>query len=101
MVFLKVFYKELITVILLAFAVGLGMFLIALVRGEFWIKLAIVVSVAAMVSCITAAFVGIILPMILRKLNIDPAGSDVPFITTIGDVITYSTYFSLAILILG
>jgi magnesium transporter len=54
-----------------------------------------------MVSCITAAVVGIILPMILRKLNIDPAGSDVPFITTIGDVITYSTYFSLAILILG
>jgi len=97
----KVFYKELITVILLAFAVGLGMFLIALIRGEFWIKLAVVVSLSAMVSCITAAVVGIILPMILRNLNIDPAGSDVPFITTIGDVITYSTYFSLAILILG
>jgi Mg/Co/Ni transporter MgtE len=39
--------------------------------------------------------------MILRKMNIDPAGADVPFITTIGDVITYATYFSLAKLILG
>ncbi len=80
---------------------GFGMFIIALIRGGFWVKLALVVSLSAMVSCTTAAIVGIILPMILRKMNIDPAGADVPFITTIGDVITYATYFSLAKLILG
>jgi len=97
----KVFFKELSTVMLLALAVGFGMFIIALIRGGFWVKLALVVSLSAMVSCTTAALVGIILPMILRKLHIDPAGADVPFITTMGDVITYATYFSLAKLILG
>jgi|GEM_PF-764799 Mg2+ transporter (mgtE) len=97
----KVFLKEFVTVMLLALAVGFGMFMIALIRGGFWMKLALVVGISAMVSCTTAAIVGIILPMLLRKMNIDPAGADVPFITTIGDVITYATYFSLAKLILG
>jgi magnesium transporter len=97
----KVFLRELSTVMLLALAVGFGMFIIALIRGGFWVKLALVVSLSAMVSCTTAALVGIILPMVLRKMNIDPAGADVPFITTLGDVITYATYFSLAKIILG
>ncbi|MEO0139579.1 MAG: magnesium transporter [candidate division WOR-3 bacterium] len=99
--FLNVFFKEFATVIFLAFAVGFGMFLISLIRGNFWLKLAFVVGTASAVSCITAATVGIILPLILRSLRIDPAGADVPFITTFGDAITYSTYFILAKVIIG
>ncbi len=95
-----VFLREVITVMLLALAVGFGMFIIALIRGSFWVKLALVVGLSAMVSCTIAALFGIILPIILRKMNIDPAGADVPFITTMGDVITYATYFSLAKLLI-
>ncbi len=98
--FLKFFWKEFSTALLISIAIAFGMFLIALFRGKFFLDLAIVVSLSSIVSCITANTFGFLTPIILRMLRIDPAGVDIPFITTIGDIITYITYFTLANLIL-
>lgn len=52
--------------------------------------------VALLVGAVTGAFV----PMILRKLKIDPSVASGPFMTTLNDVIALTIYFSLATLIL-
>lgn len=52
--------------------------------------------VALLVGAVTGAFV----PMILRKMKIDPSVASGPFMTTLNDVIALTIYFSLATLIL-
>ncbi|MDG0889295.1 magnesium transporter [Paracholeplasma manati] len=64
--------------IMVSFTVGLALF------------------VALLVGAVTGAFV----PMILRKLKIDPSVASGPFMTTLNDVIALTIYFSLATLIL-
>jgi magnesium transporter len=64
--------------IMVSFTVGLALF------------------VALLVGAVTRAFV----PMILRKLKIDPSVASGPFMTTLNDVIALTIYFSLATLIL-
>ncbi len=94
------FIKEFSTILIIAIIIALGMFLIAIVRGNFFIKLAIVVALASVISAIVANIFGFLMPLFLRRFNVDPAGTSVPLITTIGDVITYTTYFTLAKIIL-
>lgn len=98
--FLKLFFKEFSTILIISTIIALGMFIIALFRGDFYIKLALVVALTSIISSIVANTFGFITPIILRKMNIDPAGTDIPLITTIGDALTYSTYFTLAKIIL-
>jgi magnesium transporter len=98
--FLKLFFKEFSTILIISTIIALGMFIIALLRGDFYIKLALVVALTSIISSIIANTFGFITPIILRKMNIDPAGTDIPLITTIGDALTYSTYFTLAKIIL-
>ena len=98
--FLKLFLKEFSTILIISLIIAFGMFIIALFRGNFYIKLAIVVSLTSIVSSIIANTFGFLTPLILRKINTDPAGTSIPLITTIGDAITYFTYFTLARIIL-
>jgi magnesium transporter len=98
--FLKLFFKEFSTIFIISIIIALGMFIIALFRGDFYIKLALVVSLTSIASSIIANTFGFLTPLILRKMNIDPAGTDIPLITTIGDALTYFTYFTLARIIL-
>jgi len=98
--FFKLFWKEFSAVLVIALIIGIGMFIIALFRGNFFFKLAIVVSLSSIISSMVANMLGFLMPIVLRKLNTDPAGTSIPFITTIGDIITYSTYFTLAKFIL-
>ncbi|ORN77990.1 hypothetical protein B8A15_14030, partial [Staphylococcus aureus] len=41
-------------------------------------------------------FVGSMIPLLMNKLNIDPAVASGPFITTINDIISMLIYFGLA-----
>jgi magnesium transporter len=43
---------------------------------------------------------GSMLPFLLKKCKLDPAGSSTPFVATLVDVTGILIYFSLAILIL-
>mgnify|MGYP001316292594 CR=1 FL=1 len=47
-----------------------------------------------------ATVVGALIPLIIHKLNIDPAVASGPFITTINDIIGLMIYFSIASLLL-
>lgn len=64
------------------------------------IKVSFTVGLALFVALLVGAVTGAFVPMILRKLKIDPSVASGPFMTTLNDVIALTIYFSLATLIL-
>jgi len=79
-----------------AFAIGLA---VTFMGGYTLVKavpVATVVTAALAVSCYISDLIGFILPIGLAKLRVDPATASAPVITTIGDIVTASTYFLLA-----
>jgi len=63
--------------------------------------LSISVGISIGITVVLAAIVGAILPLIFRKVNLDPALMSGPLITTIVDVCGIFIYFEIARLILG
>ena len=64
-------------------------------------NLGIVVGLSICVSMIVAATVGTVIPLILRKLAIDPAVATGPFVTTSIDILGVLFYFIIAGLFLS
>ena len=64
-------------------------------------NLGIVVGLSICVSMIVAATVGTVIPLILRKLDIDPAVATGPFVTTSIDILGVLFYFIIAGLFLS
>ncbi len=103
----RVLYRELASGLVLGLVLGL----IALVRitlwpwrlemyGEYylWIAFTVAVSLIGVVTYGTLA--GSMLPLILRKLGLDPAVSSAPFVATLVDVCGVIIYFSIAAMML-
>ena len=63
--------------------------------------LSAVVSVALFLTVLVAKFVGCMLPLIAKKLKLDPAVVASPFITTIVDAVSLIIYCKFAIAILS
>ena len=61
----------------------------------------IVVALTVVAICVTAATVAAALPLVLRRLRIDPAIVSAPLITTIVDGTGLIIYFEIARLVLG
>ena len=47
-------------------------------------------------NMVTAGFAGIIIPLILNKLSIDPALASSVFVTTVTDVVGFMVFLGLA-----
>ncbi|MDX8045805.1 magnesium transporter [Gracilibacillus sp. S3-1-1] len=60
------------------------------------IYLGLLVGVAIMATLLVATVSGAIIPLIMHRLNIDPAVASGPFITTLNDLISTVIYFGLA-----
>lgn len=59
-------------------------------------KAAGIVSLALLISMSISSFVGAIVPIIFKKMKIDPAVASGPFITTINDLTALVIYYGLA-----
>lgn len=59
-----------------------------------------VVSLTVFITVIVAKIVGCVLPIIAKRLGLDPAVMASPFITTIVDAISLIVYFNIAVLVL-
>lgn len=69
-------------------------FTIFLWKGELF--LGILVGMSIMVTLIVATLSGSVIPLIMARLNVDPAVASGPFITTINDIISILIYFGIA-----
>src|SRR5699024_9056096 len=91
----KMIIKELTSGFLIGFAcMVLISILILILYGNF--MLGIVVGASLLMTLTISAVIGLIFPLILDKLNFDPAIASGPFITTINDVVGLMIYFSIA-----
>lgn len=81
----------LIVGIICAILVAIAAFLL---NGELIISLIVGVSMTA--NILTAATIGTVVPLVFKKVNIDPAVASAPFITTTVDITGLTIYFSMA-----
>jgi magnesium transporter len=77
----------------LLFAVIVGLF-------AFWWfgsnQLGIVIAASMIINLAAAALSGILIPLVLDRLNIDPAIASAVFVTTVTDVVGFFAFLGLA-----
>lgn len=100
----KDFFKVVLRESLLGFVIGIILAIAGLIRviiqqNDAWM-LSVSVGVAMGVTVMFAAIIGAALPIIFRKLRLDPALMSGPLITTIVDVAGIFIYFQIALMIL-
>ena len=91
--------KEILIAIIngLIFAIILGLI------TSFWFEnliLGIVISISMIITLFSAGFFGSIIPLILKRFNIDPAIGSTVLLTTVTDIIGFFSFLGLAKLIL-
>ncbi len=96
----KVVFKELFIGLVLGIVYGIFIALVAQFSLNTW-KLAVSVGAALVCSMTMAALMGSFVPMIMARINIDPAVSTGPFVTTAVDIISVFFYFVIATALLG
>ena len=82
---------------------GAALALFAYLPAEFFTesRVALVISLSLVVVCALAATAGGIIPLVARKLGVDPAVVSAPFITTFVDATGLVVYFLIAGAVLG
>lgn len=97
----KVVWKEIRTAVLCGLTLAGCNIVKMLAFDKVSIRVALVVSVTLFLAVIVAKVVGSTLPMIAKKIGMDPAVMASPFITTIVDAISLLIYFRIATIALG
>ena len=63
--------------------------------------LGFLVGISILSTIIVATLAGTLVPLLMHKMNIDPAVASGPFITTISDLISILIYFGMATIFMG
>lgn len=78
-------------------------FYLVVLKGQPWtisFGVAICVGIALLVSILLSSVVGTVIPLLFKRLHIDPAVASGPLITTINDLVAVVVYYGLAWLLL-
>lgn len=96
----RLLFKEVLVGFLTGIAVGVFTALVALLwkRSPF---LGLVIGLALVINLVFACVVGVTIPLVFRKLKLDPALASSVFLTTIIDVIGFFVFLGLATLFLN
>lgn len=89
----KLITKELMVSLLLGITMAIGVSLVASFRAPEVIP---VVAITMVFTVLVGSVVGLILPFIFTKINLDPAAASAPLITTIADISGVIIYFTIA-----
>ena len=77
---------------------GIIFAIISAVIVQFWFNdttLSLIISISMVLNMIVAGLFGILVPITLKKLNIDPAVASSVFVTTITDVIGFLSFLGI------
>lgn len=83
---------------------GIAFAIITGVAAVAWFKipaLGVVIGLAMLVNMIAGALGGILIPMVLEKVNADPAVASGTFVTTVTDVVGFFAFLGIATLWFG
>ncbi len=93
---LKVWWKEFRVSVLVGIILGLVNFIRLIVSYPGQNEIALTVSITMLIIVILAKTVGGLLPLIAKKMKIDPAIMAAPLVTTVVDAAALAVYFSIA-----
>lgn len=96
-----VVWKELRVAFLCGVCLGAANFLKLIFFDQLGIQVALVVSVTLIVVVLMAMLIGCVLPVLAKRMGLDPAVMASPFITTIVDALSLLVYFKVAGLMMG
>ena len=91
----KVLFREIRVGLIMGLVCGSVVALIAY-SLEKSLLLGMVVGISMFIAIIVAATMGSLIPLIFKRLKIDPAVASGPFITSSNDIVGILIYFSLA-----
>lgn len=92
---LKLVARELWVGVIIGIICGFLIAIIAFIwMGSF--TLGLVVGLSSLITLIIGTLSGTIIPLILYKLNVDPAIASGPLITTVNDILSLLIYFGIA-----
>jgi len=86
---------SLVNGLLFAFVIG--------VIAYFWFNiplLGIVIAISMIINLVSAGFFGAVIPLVLEKLDIDPAIGSTVILTTVTDIVGFFSFLGLATIIL-
>lgn len=95
----KLLKREFLVAISLGLIMGAAVSVIGLVRGG--PDVAVVVALSMVIMVIVGSTIGMSLPFLFSKFNIDPATASGPLVTSISDILGVLIYFSIATWYLG
>ncbi len=93
---LKKVGKELFVGLLIGIICGLLVFTYNYIINNGDMLMGITIGLAILVVATTAAIFGTVVPLLLDKINIDPALATGPFVTTSNDILGLTIYFFIA-----
>lgn len=103
----RVMRRELVSGLLLGLTLGVIGFirifawtLFSDIYGPHWLLVGLTVGFALIGIVLWGSLAGSMLPLLLKKMGLDPATSSAPFVATLVDVTGLIIYFSIAVLIL-
>ena len=98
---LRVLWKELRVSLLCGATLAVANFAKLLFIDRVTMDVALVVCITLVVVVLFAKVVGCLLPIVAKRIRLDPAVMASPFITTIVDALALLTYFRIASMMLG
>jgi len=90
----RVLGRELVVAILLGLSMACAIAVIGVVRGG--VEIAWVIALSMILIVIVGSLIGMLLPFMLSKFNMDPATASTPLVTSIADATGVLIYFSIA-----
>ncbi len=97
--FIRVFYREIIMGLALGCALGIIAYFRVILQDQN-LLLGTIVATALLATLLAANLAGALLPLILKKINLDPALTAGPVIATIIDAVGITVYFQIALFLL-
>ncbi len=97
----SVMWKELRVSVLCGLCLAVANFAKLMLFDKVGLLVALVVSITLLVVVVMAMLLGCVLPVIAKRIGLDPAVMASPFITTIVDALSLLVYFRVAVMILG
>ena len=104
----RVMRREILSGLLLGLTLGIiGFFRIFVVAmfssiyGPHWMAVGFTVGLALVGIVLWGSLAGSMLPLLLKRLGLDPATSSAPFVATLVDVTGLIIYFTIAVSIMG
>lgn len=97
---LRILWKEFRVSLLCGITLAVAEFVKILCFDRLGVAVALTVSLSLLVTIVIAKLVGASLPILAKRIKLDPAVMASPFITTIVDAVSLTVYFAIATKIL-